>query len=234
MPPSHEAGAAPEPCRLEADAGQGRLLAIGDIHGCLGQLEFLLDRVAPRDDDEFVFLGDYVDRGPDSRGVLDYLMAFRERYPASVFLRGNHEQMLLDYLQGENVRAYMSNGGWETLKSYETPEGIRVSPAHIEFIESMKLIHEREGFVFVHAGLRPGIPLEDQDEHDFLWIREEFLESGHVFDRIVVFGHTSLPAPLFKSDRIGLDTGAVYGRYLTCCDVRSRYCWDSKGCPEAA
>ena len=214
----------------EEDTSQGRLLAVGDVHGCLEQLKCLISRVKPRENDQFVFLGDYIDRGPDSRGVLDYLLDFRKRYPATVFLKGNHEEMFLDYLQGKNVLLYMANGGWETLKNYETEAGIIVVPEHLEFIKNLQLYYEQEVFIFVHAGLRPGVSLEDHDERDFLWIRGDFLDSDYEFGKTVVFGHTPLSAPLQEKEKIGLDTGAVYGRHLTCCDVRHRYFWDSRGC----
>jgi diadenosine tetraphosphatase ApaH/serine/threonine PP2A family protein phosphatase len=212
------------------NSDEGRLLAVGDIHGCLDQLRCLISRVRPREKDQFVFLGDYIDRGPDSRGVIDFLLDFRKRFPSTVFLKGNHEKMLLDYLQGKNTLLYMANGGWETLKSYETEAGIKVVPEHLDFIESLKLYYEQESFVFVHAGLRPGVSLEDHEEQDFLWIRGAFLDSDYEFKKTVVFGHTPLSSPLQEQSKLGLDTGAVYGRYLTCCDVRRRYFWDSRGC----
>jgi serine/threonine protein phosphatase 1 len=230
---SRDKGAASEDnCQenRETKSEKGRLLAVGDIHGCLEQLKCLMARVRPRDNDQFVFLGDYIDRGPDSRGVIDFLVDFRKRYPSTVFLKGNHEEMLLDYLQGKNTLLYMANGGWETLKCYETEAGIKVLPEHLDFIESLQLYYELESFIFVHAGLRPGVALEDHDERDFLWIRGEFLDSDYEFEKTVVFGHTPLSDPLQERDKIGLDTGAVYGRHLTCCDVRRRHFWDSRGC----
>ena len=144
-------------------------------------------------------------------------------------MKGNHEEMFLDYLQGKNVLLYMANGGWETLKNYETEAGIKVVPEHLEFIKNLQLYYEQEGFIFVHAGLRPGVSLEDHDERDFLWIRGDFLDADYEFGKTVVFGHTPLSAPLQEKEKIGLDTGAVYGRHLTCCDVRRRYFWDSRG-----
>ncbi len=217
---------------LVKNSDEGRLLAVGDIHGCLDHLQCLISRVRPREKDQFVFLGDYIDRGPDSRGVIDFLLDFRKCFPSTVFLKGNHEKMLLDYLKGKNTLLYMANGGWETLKSYETGAGIKVVPEHLTFIESLKLYYVQESFVFVHAGLRPGVSLEDHDERDFLWIRGDFLDSDYEFEKTVVFGHTPLSDPLQEPRKIGLDTGAVYGRYLTCCDVRCRYFWDSRGCEE--
>jgi serine/threonine protein phosphatase 1 len=215
-----------------ADEGpsRGRLLAVGDIHGCLGALQCLISRVGPRADDQFVFLGDYIDRGPESREVVECLLRFQKCYPDTVFLKGNHEAMLLDYLQGKNTLLYMANGGWETLKSYATDGRTKISPSHLEFFENLRLFYERESFIFVHAGLRPGIALEDQGEENLLWIRREFLDSDFDFGKTVVFGHTPLPSPLQEKNKIGLDTGAVYGRYLTCCDVRRRRFWDSMDC----
>jgi serine/threonine protein phosphatase 1 len=219
-----------EPQNREENSHEGRLLAVGDIHGCLEQLKCLMTRVRPRDNDQFVFLGDYIDRGPDSRGVIEFLLDFRKRYPSTVFLKGNHEEMFLDYLQGKNTLLYMANGGWETLKSYETEAGIKVVPEHLDFIESLRLYYEQESFIFVHAGLRPGVALDEHEERDFLWIRGEFLDSDYEFEKTVVFGHTPLSDPLQERDKIGLDTGAVYGRHLTCCDVRRRFFFDTRGC----
>ena len=206
---------------------QGRLLAVGDIHGCRDHLERLMARVAPTKADQVVFLGDYVDRGPDARRVLDYLIDFGRKFPDSVFLKGNHEAMFLDFLAGHNQWLFLANGGDTTLESYRESEGIHIPKTHLEFLDKLVLYHATDDFVFVHAGLRPGLAVDQQSETDLLWIRDEFLDSSYDWGRVVVFGHTPLPEPLFKANKIGVDTGAVYGRVLSCCDVRQRLCWDS-------
>lgn len=202
-----------------------RLLAVGDIHGCLSQLEKLLGKVRPTMQDRIVFLGDYIDRGPDPRGVLDYLISFRERFPRTVFLKGNHEEMFLDFVAGRNQLLYFNNGGETTLQSYREGSKLRIPKAHLDFLENLRLYYETDDHIFVHAGLRPGICPEEQNPRDLVWIREEFLFSSYDWGKTVVFGHTPRQDVLFSGNRIGLDTGAVYGRYLSCCDVAKRQCW---------
>ncbi len=221
------------PRSQEDTASRGRLLAVGDIHGCLDHLQRLLDRVEPQADDQVVFLGDYIDRGPDGKGVIDSLLEFGRRFPQTVFLKGNHEAMLLDFLAGRNQMLYLYNGGGTTLESYQQGVGVRIPKAHLDFLETLRTSFETEDFIFVHAGLRPGRSLAEQEERDLLWIRDEFIDSDYDWGRTVVFGHTPLPEPLFSDNKIGLDTGAVYDRVLTCCDVRRHTCWGSTAMPSA-
>ncbi len=204
-----------------------RLLAIGDIHGCNELLAQLLREVDPGADDRLVFLGDYVDRGPDSRGVIDTLLAVAERWPQTIFLRGNHEQMFLDFLDGRDPWVFLANGGQQTLESYEARAMTDIPPNHQTFLRQLTTCYSCGEFLFVHAGLRPGVAPEDQREEDLLWIRTEFLDSDYDWGKTIVFGHTPQLRPLLAPRRIGLDTGAVYGRKLTCCDVLTRRCWQA-------
>jgi serine/threonine protein phosphatase 1 len=204
-----------------------RLLAVGDIHGCREALRELLDRVAPTEHDQLVFLGDYIDRGPDSAGVVGDLLALRERLPGTVFLRGNHEQLLLEVLAGANPLNFLLNGGGPTIASYRKGGGWPPPFEHQAFFASLLPLFTNEEFIFVHAGLRPGIPLAEQGPDDLLWIREDFLHAEVDWGRIVVFGHTPFAKPLLTADRIGLDTGCVYGGRLTCCDVNTRQTWQA-------
>lgn len=204
-----------------------RLLAIGDIHGCLMQLQTLLGRVQPDANDQVVFLGDYVDRGPDSAGVIDALIDFQEKFPRTVFLCGNHEQMLLDFLAGRNSALFLMNGGHATLASYRARDLWPPPEAHLIFLNTLKDRYETDRFIFVHAGLRPGIPLADQEQDDLLWIRQDFLSSDYDWGKAVVYGHTPLQDPLITETRVGLDTGCVYGRMLTCCDLLSGRLWQA-------
>jgi serine/threonine protein phosphatase 1 len=204
-----------------------RLLAVGDIHGCLRHLERLMLRVQPTPADQVVFLGDYIDRGPDSRGVLDYLIEFGSRFPRTVFLKGNHEEMFLEFVAGRNQMLYFLNGGETTLANYQDGDKLRIPKAHLDFLEKLRLYHETERFVFVHAGLRPGLPLHSQSEKDLLWIREEFLHSDYEWGKTIVYGHTPRLNTLLAPTRIAVDTGAVYGRVLSCCDVERRACWSA-------
>ncbi|HEY7746889.1 MAG TPA: metallophosphoesterase family protein [Desulfuromonadales bacterium] len=206
---------------------RGRLLAVGDIHGCLDHLQRLIARVEPTESDRLVFLGDSIDRGPDGKGVLDYLLDFGRRFPNSVFLKGNHEAMFLDFLSGRNQMLFIYNGGDTTLESYLEAAGVHIPKAHLDFLEALQPSFATEDFIFVHAGLRPGRSLAKQDERDLLWIRDEFIDSDYDWGQTVVFGHTPLQEPFFSKNKIGLDTGAVYGRVLTCCDVQRKVCWNS-------
>jgi len=212
---------------IQTKPSEGRWLAIGDIHGCLTQLTELMERVRPSSADRIVFLGDYVDRGPASAGVIDYLVGFAAAFPETVFLRGNHEQMFIDYLDGLDPTIFLINGGQQTLDSYRDCRMWPVPSAHRRFLDSLRYYFESEQHIFVHAGLRPGIPLAEQKDFDMLWIRHEFLESDFDWGKPVVYGHTPLKEPLLGERRIGVDTGCVYGRRLTCCDVMSLRIWQA-------
>ena len=198
------------------------LYAVGDIHGQIHMLEALVERVPFKEDDEIVFLGDSIDRGRDSRAVVEFLIGFKREFPNTVFLQGNHEDMLLDYLtRGGNYYpgVYLMNGGDATLESYD-PDGmgeVLLPPSHREFFDGLLWIHVSRGFIFVHAGLRPGVPIDRQDPMDMVWIREEFLDAEYDFGKPVVFGHT--PGWEIKNKLpyyLGIDTRAVSGGCLTC------------------
>jgi serine/threonine protein phosphatase 1 len=199
------------------------IYAIGDIHGCLDRLIRLLDLVNPDLDRHLlVFVGDYVDRGPDSSGVVDYIIDLKKKYnPENIIcLMGNHERMFLNFLQGHEEMFFLLNGGRETLISYwgnqwERRER-RLPPGHAHFFETLKFYYETDDYIFVHGGLRPGLPLAGQREEDLLWIRKEFILSECDFGRRVIFGHTPVRTPLILPNKIGIDTGAVYGNKLTC------------------
>jgi len=209
------------------------LFAIGDIHGCCDQLLRLMERI-PIDwsRDRLVFMGDYIDRGPHSFEVVDYLVGLKVQHPDIVFLKGNHEQMLADYLSGRDRMTYLYNGGRQTLDSYLKHAGpntqFPIPPSHLRFFESLKLHHETEDYIFVHAGLRQDRSFDQQDPEDMLWIREKFINSKHSFGKRVVFGHTPLQEPLVEQNKIGIDTGAVYGNKLTCVQLPEELFYFSK------
>jgi len=223
--------------RLPRIASGHRVVAVGDIHGRRDLLVQLLDKIEGHDmyhsgkgerENTLVFLGDYVDRGPDSRGVVDELLALGARRFAgwrTVFLRGNHEQSLLDFLDDPWVFYKWRNfGGAETLLSYgvrppqfEDDQAViaardafadKLPPEHLAFFQSLQYMHEDGDFVFVHAGIRPGIPLSRQRPEDLLWIRDDFLKSELLMDKIIVHGHTPGAMPVQKPNRLCLDTGA--------------------------
>ena len=186
---------------------------VGDIHGCLGSLKQLLRKVEPRREDEVVFIGDYIDRGPHSREVVDTLLALPYR---CVFLMGNHERMLLDYLDGKDEDGlHMLNGGEATLESYGG-DFANIPPAHLTFFRSLRMYYETPDYVFVHAGVRPNVPLGAQNPEDLVWIRQEFFRFIGQYPKPVIFGHTPLRRVMNQPDRIGIDTGCVYGGKLTC------------------
>ncbi|MCP5046759.1 MAG: serine/threonine protein phosphatase, partial [bacterium] len=170
--------------------------------------------------DALIFIGDYIDRGPHSVEVVDYLIQLKKRFPEIIFLKGNHEDMLAKFINGVDRFSYMLNGGQQTLDSYLTKsvqsEFFPIPPDHMEFFKSLRLFYETEEFIFVHAGLRPRVPLESQKTEDLLWIRNKFVSTKFDFGKRVIFGHTPLKKPLVEPNKIGIDTGAVYGNVLTC------------------
>ena len=205
-----------------------RIFAVGDIHGCLDKLILLMKllKLEP-ETDRLVFIGDYIDRGEHSREVVDYLLDLKRRRPQTIFLLGNHEHMLLEYLDERNADAFLHNGGEKTLRSYL--QGILRDPVpppeswlpedHLHFYRSLRPYYESEAYIFVHAGLRNGLPLAHQDLMDLIWIREEFFYSAYDFGKPVIFGHTPFPQPFIHNRRIGIDTGAVYGNRLTALEL---------------
>ncbi len=222
-----------------------RLLAVGDIHGYSEKLATLLDIVQPTEEDLVVFLGDYIDRGPDSKTVIKSLLDFRVRFPQTVFLRGNHEQALLELALSadpEDLELFLQNGGDSLLESYGEIGAIPVE--HMEFINATTLWHLEEidcqQYLFVHAGVKPKRPLEQQVAEDLLWIRDLFLNSPKPLgETIVVHGHTPTPnVPSKAPYRIALDSGVylkgplrrgskVFGGKLTCCNVLTREIWQA-------
>lgn len=212
-----------------------RLYAIGDIHGCADALEALLAKIE-RDAENgpphrLIFLGDYIDRGPASRDVLDRLINLAAEDRDLIFLKGNHEAAMLDFLvEPHDNAAWLEWGGEETLESFgvrrvlarplhELAEELRqnLNDNHSAFLEALELHHSAGDYFFTHAGVRPGVPLAEQQEEDLLWIREAFHKAAAHDrpDQIVVHGHHPVKKPLDAGWRIAIDTGACYGGDLT-------------------
>ena len=196
--------------------------AIGDVHGCAALLDALLERIAGHAGDRphrLVFLGDYIDRGPDSAAVLRTVSRLNWAEPDRVVcLMGNHERMLLDALQtGSAAAHWMYNGGEATLDAFGARDPAGLPRDTLDWIEALPTLHGDGAHWYVHAGLRPGADARDSDAHDRLWIRDPFLEGDHDFGRHVVHGHTPQRSgrPEVRRFRTNLDTAAVYGGALT-------------------
>jgi len=205
-----------------------RAFVIGDIHGCVDEVDRLLDALAPVAGDTVVFLGDYIDRGPSSKAVIDRLLRLRHEGPDCVFLKGNHEDMFLAFLgeHGTFGEAFLANGGGETLRSYGLQGEFgevcaeQLPPEHLEFLRSLQLRYEHGEFLCVHAGLDPARSLVAQRDEDLLWIRDEFIRRPHPFPYTILFGHTPQREVLIDAPyKIGLDTGLVYWNKLSCLEL---------------
>jgi len=215
-----------------------KTFVVVDIHGCLDTLRRLLDVIPWRARrDRLVFVGDCIDRGPQSKGVVDFILSLMRMDPRVTCLLGNHEAMLLDYLAGIEPELYLANRGETTLRNYraERPkgEGQLIPPDHMAFYRSLNPFIELQDYYVVHAGFRPGIAIASQSLEDMIWIREPFISSTFDFGKKVIFGHTPFPRPYVRENKIGIDTGAVYGNRLTCIELpEERFYWVKAG-PQA-
>ncbi|MBP9839153.1 MAG: serine/threonine protein phosphatase [Proteobacteria bacterium] len=212
-----------------------RAFVIGDIHGCVKELEVLLNYVekdqALSDKDVVIFIGDYIDRGSESKAVVDVVLDLRRRFPKTRFLRGNHEDMLIDFLGfGGNLgQSFLYNGGLETIQSYGisvfAPPSDMISnmpPDHFKFYCELESMISIDKFICVHAGLNPLRELTAQNDSDIFWIRDEFINSIHHFNKTIVFGHTP-HREMFEHlpYKLGIDTGLVFGNKITCVELFS-------------
>jgi serine/threonine protein phosphatase 1 len=226
-----------------------RVYAVGDVHGCNALLAEAHAKIAadlaarPVADHRIVHIGDYTDRGPNSAGVVERMVNLTAGDKRIICLMGNHDERLLAFLR-EPIAVgptYLSDnmGGSATLMSYGVPvrrfgwlmsdfAGLarrlseRMPPQHRAFLESLRLSARLGDYFFCHAGIRPGIPLDQQDPDDLFWIREEFLLDDSDHGVVVVHGHTPMSAPELRPNRINIDTGAVFGGPLTCLVLEGR------------
>ncbi len=196
--------------------------AIGDVHGSLGLLRTLIKRCrrhARGRPMTLVFLGDYIDRGPGSAGVVRFIMDLQsERREPLIALKGNHEGMVIDIIDGEvEAEFWLSQGGAQTLRSYGVTSADALPRNHVKWLRSLQTSHDDGRRFFAHAGIDPDKPLTSQSEHDLIWIREPFLSDQRDHGRLIVHGHTPLDAatPDLRGNRLNIDTGAVYGGALT-------------------
>ena len=244
--------------RSKAPSGPAgsRAYAIGDVHGRLDLLEQLLDRIEadnsrrPPAKTYLVLLGDLIDRGPDSAGVIERFVSDPPRWARLVFLQGNHEEFLLDVLSGreEAVGSWLTYGGYECAASYgvspgatlnatahEIVERLReaVPPSHIEFLQNMADSFRFGDYLFVHAGIRPGILIDEQSQRDLRWIREGFLDCTDDHGMIVVHGHSIVDKVEQHPNRIALDTGAYRSGVLSAMGIEGSERWFIEARPGA-
>lgn len=221
-----------------------RLYAIGDVHGrldCLARMHELIAAEVARDrpaDWRVIHLGDYVDRGPQSRQVLDLLVAARARDPRNIALMGNHDEGFLDFLADPaHDRLFVDFGGFDTAASYGVLLDVRsratlveshrqlldaMPDAHFSFLRDLQRSASFGDFFFCHAGVRPGVPLKAQNPHDLNWIRREFLDHPGLFEKVIVHGHTPVREPEARPNRVNVDTRAFETGRLTALVVEGR------------
>ncbi|MDP2133720.1 MAG: metallophosphoesterase [Sulfuritalea sp.] len=226
------------------------IYAIGDIHGRLDLIDAIHQRIAAdamrrtARRRQVVYLGDYVSRGPDSRGVVDRVREWLPEGFERITLKGNHEDLMLRFLEGEigTGRHWLDYGGLEAMAAYGVDiadrdarddasvialgDGLarRLPPSHLEFFRALRISHRAGDYLFVHAGVRPGVPLSRQSDRDCLWIRKAFLHSDADHGAVIVHGHCISEQPEMRHNRIGIDTGAYRSGVLTCLVLDGENC----------
>ena len=189
------------------------IYAFGDVHGHCVELTELLGKIEPVAGDTVVFVGDYIDRGPDSKGVIELVRSYHPDGVKVVALKGNHEDMMvLVHEQPEKVDWWFMNGGRATIESY----GGTIPPSILEWADKLPISYEQDGYFFCHAGVDPDNELSNQTDEALLWIREKFLCSKKDFLACIVHGHTPAAEPEVLPNRINIDTGCCFGGALTC------------------
>ena len=220
------------------------IFAIGDIHGCLKQLAYLQDKIFnypsyKKESDLIIYLGDYIDRGPNAKGVINRILELQKEKVNSIFLMGNHEQIMIDFVFNKinNLRYWLNLGADQTFKSYEIEiaefikDGFeddkmdklrnvllnKLSNEHIHFLKNLKLSYSIGKYLFVHAGINPKKALKDQDKKDFLWSRsDQFFDKNFKFEKIIVHGHTPEKEVINFPYRINIDLGCFFSGKLSC------------------
>ncbi|SMO95387.1 metallophosphoesterase family protein [Gracilimonas mengyeensis] len=193
------------------------IIAIGDIHGCAKSAAAMLHRLDDKyqDDPIYVFMGDYTDRGPNAPKVIDRLIAFDDNHEC-IFLRGNHDQMLLEAYEDNKWDLWLGNGGDSTLEQYEsTPQDFDLPEEHYQFFKNTELYWQTEDYFFVHGGISPDLTVEenlqsDYERSQFLWQRDHVYSRKNRWEKTVVFAHTPVKEPIVDDNMIGIDTGCVY------------------------
>ena len=226
----------------EIVADPKRVFVVGDVHGCSAELGVLVNHLEKIEkfshNDLLVFIGDYIDRGPDTKGVLEQLISIKKKYPSTIFLGGNHEIMMFTCLSNplnfEQQENWLRNGGAQTLQSYNVSEDIapeiiisRFAEAlpreHRSFLENLEKYVVFADYCFVHAGVNPLRDLKAQLDQDIFWIRQEFISNIHYFKKTIIFGHTPFEDVMFHLPyKIGIDTGCVFGNSLSCIELNQK------------
>jgi diadenosine tetraphosphatase ApaH/serine/threonine PP2A family protein phosphatase len=209
----------------------GRLIAIGDIHGKLSKLKGLIEKIEPSLDDRLIFPGDYIDRGPGSFEVVEFMLGLKKNLPNVVTLRGNHEDFVISLFMGNQSRRdreiwLTMNGGDQTMASYRRHDVYLKE--HQEFYMDLPLLYETEEYFLCHAGVRPGVPLDKQKPYDLIEIRHDFLMPAEYFSKIIVHGHSISKEPEIRHNRIGIDTGAGGYSPLTAIALPSLRIWQQR------
>lgn len=216
--------------------GSSNIFAIGDIHGCAEELKALLRKLPLDRNSTLLFLGDYVDRGPDAKGVIETILDLGEIYNV-IALRGNHEWLFTNYLanpsDAQTASNFILNGGSSTLVSYSS-DGIsfKIPSSHREFLSNLRLFHTTHSHFYVHAGVPPGFDfshtenLDEKTSHQLMWIRGAFLDSKAAWPKTVVHGHTPVKVVENLPNRINLDTGCVFGGRLTAMNMSTGEIYD--------
>ena len=206
-----------------------KTFVLTDIHGCCQELNLLLDRLPIEKDSRFIFLGDYIDRGPDSKGVIDTILKLEKDYEV-ISLMGNHEELFLDFLHNNKSPGgamFVLGGGTATLESYSENKNdhFHIPKEHFDFFKKLKLFYEDEYYFFVHAGV-PNLPLNELDiiqhKEAFLWIRSPFLNNNRKWEKMIIHGHTPNYEVEKKDNRINLDTACVFKGKLTALELPAK------------
>lgn len=229
-----------KPPKMASIPRGARVYVVGDVHGRVELLTRLLETIrhdASREHASrrvLIFLGDYVDRGPQSRQVIELLLADPAPEFETVFLKGNHESWLLEFLKNAQVgEHWIAGGGWATLHSYGVEKPVRALTAesldslrkafaavfpdqHRTFLSELAIVHVEGDYAFAHAGIRPGVAIAEQREEDMLWGHKDFIDDTRDHGKVIVHGHWYTPEPDFRDNRIGIDTGAFATGRLTC------------------
>jgi serine/threonine protein phosphatase 1 len=207
-----------------------RTIAIGDVHGQLAALSELFVKIEQTGWDRLVFLGDYIDRGPDSKGTIDFIRSLQDVHGSDkvVAIKGNHEDMCLhafsqyDVNDSELGAAFYFNGGESTLDSFKAAGFSGIPQDYLDWMKALPVRYEDEKAHYIHAGALPGLPIDEQEDSDLLWERDTFLKTEYTWDKVVIHGHTPMEQVVERPNIISIDTGAGYGRMLTAFCVETK------------